>query len=72
MLNFLIVAYQQNQQYNSINSVPMFFSIFIRFSICVQLSMFRNDSISLRVCVDDSKYSVFLGKWIPSKIQVIS
>ena len=52
-----------------LNSVPMLFSIFIRFSICVQFSMFRHDSISLWVCVDDSKYSIFLGKWIPSKIQ---
>ena len=48
----------------------MFFSIFIRFSICVQFSMFRHDSISFRMSVDDSKYSIFLGKWIPSKIKV--
>ena len=47
----------------------MFFSIFVGFTICVQFAVLGHDSISLRVGVDHSKYSILLGEWVPSKIR---
>ena len=46
--------------------IPVLFSILIWFSICIKLSVFRNNSISLGMGMDDAKNSIFFGKWIPS------
>ena len=51
--------------------IPVLFSIFIWFSICVELSMLRYNSISLGMCMDDAKNSIFFGKWIPSNQNLI-
>ena len=41
--------------------IPVLFSILIWFSICIKLSVFRNNSISLGMGMDDAKNSIFLA-----------
>ena len=59
----------QTLLWHYVSLLPVLFSIFIRFPICVEFAMFGHNSISFRMRMNDPKDSIFLGKWVPSKIK---